>query len=126
MELKQLADPTEIIPGSQEVDEEILKILFNINQISEMIYGGQKELTGLKGEYHQKYLSSVDSLTPAALKALGLSTNSKRPHIEELIYDPYGKTVEEVKNKIRYLERRREDMQEMINVYKKLRSFENK
>ena len=124
MELKQLADPTEIIPGSQEVDEEILKLLFNINQVSEMIYGGQKELTGLKREYHEKYLESINSLTPASLKALGLSTNSKRPHIEQLLYDPYGEAVEKLKNKIRYMERRREDMQEMINVYKKLRRFD--
>lgn len=122
MELKTLADPTEIIPGSQDIDDEILKLLFNKNKVREWLVEARKDFVVKKKLHKAEYNKEV--FKHKKFKDTGLSANSKRKHIEDILYPKWGAAEEEAKNKVLDFQEWHEDIQEVINVYKKLRSFE--
>ncbi len=123
MELHKISSALSINSASIEMDDEIKKLSDNLLTISRMIKEAEDELVQSRQAYSKSFLTKADALTPAEMNVQGISKNTKGSWIERMLYDGHGSKLDLARNRIKYLERTREDWREMLLAYKKLRDI---
>ena len=123
LQLHNISSALALASASVEMDEEIKKLSDNMHTISKMVFEAEEMMVSTKREYAKMFLELAEFYTPARMNIEGISKNSKGTWIERKLYAEKGYLLDSMKNKIKHLERTRENWREQLLAYKKLRDI---
>lgn len=112
--------PTQLKPGSIEIDHELFKLAENLKILNECIYLCGIETNRKKHDYQMRYLKELNKIDEEEMDNIGI-TKSLKDKVAKLRSSEDEKSYEKTKNQLKYFQGVYATYIEWMNLYKKVR-----
>ncbi|MDA8087746.1 MAG: hypothetical protein M0Z75_13710 [Nitrospiraceae bacterium] len=113
-------NPTEVIAGSTDVDDQLFKLAVNIQVLTELKLLAGTEAVQLEQAYNQATNKMACDLTEDVLEAVGIVKSDKFKHIKFMLHEESAR-LDRMKAQYRYFADLYDTYKEWIQIYKKIR-----